>query len=147
MERGHFLLRLAQGHRGIECLGHGLVPDVTCQPKVRGVTRIVTFGAVASRFTAIAGGSRYGTATEVDECGELAKQIRSLRLQLGERVRHSASISKRISTLRITPQKKKPAFRPLQRRAPARRHPFCTTPYRVLFFFKSQSTLNGRSAA
>jgi hypothetical protein len=29
MERGHFLLRFAQGHGRIECLGHGLVPDMS----------------------------------------------------------------------------------------------------------------------
>src|SRR5947208_1708998 len=101
MERGHFLLCFAQGHRRVECLGDGLVPNLTCQPKVGAVARIVAFGAVASRFAALAGGSRDGAATEIAERGELAKQIKSLRLQLGERVRHRAPrISKRTSTLR-----------------------------------------------
>lgn len=91
MERSHFLLRFAQAHRGIECLGDGLVSNLTRQPKVGAVARIVALGAVASRFAALAGSSRDGAATEIAERGELAKQFRSLSLQLRERVRNRAS--------------------------------------------------------
>jgi hypothetical protein len=82
MERRHFLLRFAQDGWRIKAFGNRLALNLTSQPEIRSVPRIVAFGAVASRFPALARRGSDRASTEIAESDKLAEQLNSLGLQL-----------------------------------------------------------------
>jgi hypothetical protein len=78
MKRRHFLLRFALHGRGVKGESNGLAVNLTRQPKIGAVARIVALGAVTSRFAALAGRGGNGASTEIAESGKLTEQVCSL---------------------------------------------------------------------
>src|SRR5712664_3981157 len=88
---GHLLLRLAQ-RRGIgKALRYRLAGHTASEAKLRIMSRVVVFGAVAGRFAAAPGHGGNGTRSQITQAEELLQELGSLGLQSCEIVRHTGS--------------------------------------------------------
>src|SRR6266436_593383 len=108
----HLLMGLAQ-RRGIgKALRDRLAGHATSEAKLRIMSRVVVFGAVARRLAAAPGHRGNGTRSKIMQAEELFQELRSLGLQSCKIVWHRGLLSLyriqpvRIYTLRILPQKK-----------------------------------------
>ncbi|MGB6941928.1 MAG: hypothetical protein WBE37_06015, partial [Bryobacteraceae bacterium] len=85
MKFSHLLLRLAQRCRGIKGFRSGLSCYPPRQAEIGTMAEIAAFGAVAVRFTALAGSGGDGPAPEITDGRKLAKQFTFLGFQLRQR--------------------------------------------------------------
>src|SRR5439155_1140541 len=93
MKLGDLLLRLAQ-RRGIgKALRYRLAGDAASEAKLRIMSRVVVFGAVAGRFAAAPGHGGNGTRSKITQVEELLQELGSLGFQSCEIVRHRGLLS------------------------------------------------------
>jgi hypothetical protein len=129
MELGDLVLRFAQSSGIGESFGHTLAGDSPGQPKLRVVTRVVGFGAMAGRLPAA---SHYGcdrTGPQIAQVEEVFQEFGSIRFQSIEGVSHGVSFLNVIIRSETLPKKRKTAHSPLLRRAPS--VPYITSYYAV----------------
>src|SRR5713226_3611475 len=90
---GHLLLRLAQ-RRGIgKALRYRLAGHTASEAKLRIMSRVVVFGAVAGRFAAAPGHGGNGTRSQITQAEELLQELGSLGLQSCKIIRHRGLLS------------------------------------------------------
>src|SRR5215472_3601579 len=87
----HFALRFTQSSLGREGLCHRLTIDLTRQPIVGTVARIVSLVAMTARVSAPSPGTGDRAGTKVTELCELILQGGTLLFQAGKRKGHIAS--------------------------------------------------------
>src|SRR5205807_10237129 len=88
VELGDFLLRLAQRGGIGKGFGHGFTRHAASQAKLRIMSRVVVFSAVAGRLAAASGHGGDGTGSQITQGEELFQELGSLGLQRGEVIRH-----------------------------------------------------------
>jgi hypothetical protein len=98
--------RLRDGRRRRQILGHRFAIDLLGQLKMRAVTGIVGFGAMATGIPTASGSAGNGTGLEVAELGHLLEHSGSVVDQSRKRIRHGPPSLKVSHTLRTRPQKK-----------------------------------------
>src|SRR6266699_148180 len=85
---GHLLLRLAQ-RRGIgKALRYRLAGDAASEAKLRIMSRVVVFGAVAGSFAAAPGHGGNGTRSQITQAEEFLQELGSMGLQSCKIIRH-----------------------------------------------------------
>ena len=88
---GDFLLRLAQRGGIGKGFCHRPAGHAACEAKLRIMSRVVVFGAVAGRLAAASGHGGNGARSQITQAEELLQELGSLGLQGGEIVRHKGS--------------------------------------------------------
>src|SRR5207253_7354956 len=107
---GHLLLRLAQRCGIGKALRYRLARDSASEAKLRIMSRVVVFGAVAGRLAAASDHCGNGARSKITPAEKLLQELGSLGPQCCDIVRHKDSflcciLSVRIQTFRSTPQK------------------------------------------
>src|SRR5438034_4942426 len=98
---GHLLLRLAQRCGIGKALRYRLARDSASEAKLRIMSRVVVFGAVAGRLAAASGHGGNGARSQITQAEELLQELGSLGLQSGEIVRHEGLLFCSASSLYV----------------------------------------------
>ncbi len=98
---GDFLLRLAQRGGIGKGFCHRPAGHAACEAKLRIMSRVVVFGAVAGRLAAASGHGGNGARSQITQAEELLQELGSLGLQSGEIVRHEGLLFCSASSLYV----------------------------------------------